>query len=306
MQRARQIHTIPLTTGNSYRGRGVRMNRRALVGVAFAAAFVLGLAYAVRSAQQTGSELLFSSAWWMVLLAPFAGVFAAGLTRRQDPRIEGGRVLRHDGPAILEHWAHGIGTAFLLASGIALGFLFVPRFIGSGVPVWAAMNVHFVAVVLFLFGSFYYASNTLLSWHRFREHLPTRNAVRFTVAHYGHLLGVKKYAMPPEDKYFESERMAYVLAAATTTAIIITGFVKALAYVIDLPGGLVGAATFVHGVSTLAMLAFFLAHVLFAAILPSSWPILRSMFTGYMTREQAEKEHAGWFKRLSERGGSPE
>lgn len=282
------------------------MTRRALVSASIALVFVLGLAYAVRSAQQAGAELLFDSAFWLVALAPFAGVFAAGLTKRQDPRIEGDRVLRHDGAAILEHWTHGVGTAFLLASGIALGLLFVPRLVGSGVPVWAAMNIHFVAVVMFLFGTFYYAANTVLSWHRFGEHLPTKNAFSFTVAHYGHLLGVKKYEMPPEDKYFESEKMAYILAVAATAAIILTGFVKALAHVVDLPGGLVGAATFVHGVSTVAMLAFFLAHVFFAAILPNSWPVLKSMFTGYVTKEQAQKEHAGWFRRLSEKGGSSE
>jgi formate dehydrogenase subunit gamma len=50
------------------------------------------------------------------------------------------------------------------------------------------------------------------------------------------------------------------------------------------------------------MLLFFLAHVLFGAILPMSWPVLKSMFTGYITVEQAQKEHAGWYRRLT--GGS--
>jgi formate dehydrogenase subunit gamma len=280
------------------------MSRRALVSAGLALVFVLGLAYAVRSAQQEGAELLFDSAWWFVFGAPFAGIFAAGLTRRQDPRIEGERVLRHDGAAILEHWTHGIGTAFLLASGIALGLLFVPRLVGSGVPVWAAMNIHFVAVVLFLFGTFYYGANTVLNWNRFAEHLPTKNAFSYTVQHYGHLLGVKKYEMPPEDKYFESEKMAYILALVSTVFIILTGLVKALAHLVDLPGGLVGAATLIHDISTVAMLAFFLAHVFFAAILPNSWPVLKSMFTGYVTKEQAQKEHAGWYRRLSDKDGA--
>jgi formate dehydrogenase subunit gamma len=282
------------------------MRPRALLGAGLALAFVLGVVFAWQVAGTQGSELLFDSGWWLILAAPFAGVLAAGLTRRQDPRVEGDRVLRHDGAAILEHWTHGIGTAFLLATGIALGFLFIPRLAGSGQPVWAAMNIHFVAAVMFLFGTFYYGANTLLSWHRFAEHLPTKNAFKFTVAHYGHLLGVKKYEMPPEDKYFESEKMAYILALGATVLIIVTGLLKALAHVVDMPGGLMGAATLVHDVSTVAMLAFFLAHVFFAAILPNSWPVLRSMFSGYVTVEQAQKEHAGWYRRLTERSGSPE
>ena len=275
------------------------MSKRALIGVTVALAFALGLAYAVRVAAAEGSELLFDSGWFLVLLAPFAGVLAAGLTERKDPRVEGDKVLRHDGAAILEHWTHGIGTAVLLVSGIALGFLFVPSLLGGGQPTWAAMNVHFVAVIMFLFGTFYYGTNTLLSWHRFREHLPTKNAFSYTAAHYGHLLGIKRYEMPPEDKYFESEKMAYILALATTLTIIVTGLLKVGAHIVALPAGLMGAATLLHDVATVGMLAFFLAHVLFAAVLPMSWPVLRSMFTGYISVEQAQKEHAGWYARLT-------
>lgn len=275
------------------------MTRRLLVGAGIALALVLGIVYAATTAATEGSELLFDSAWWLVAAAPLFGVMLAGFTGRKDPRVEGDRVLRHDDAAILEHWTHGIGTAILLVSGIALGLFFVPALVAGGRPVWTAMNVHFVAVVMFLFGTFYYGANTVLSSWRFREHLPTKNAIGFTVAHYGHLLGFKKYSMPPEDKYFESERMAYILALLATGGIIVTGVLKAAAHVVSIPAGLMGAATFLHDLSTVAMLAFFLAHVFFAAILPASWPVLKSMFTGYVSVDQAKKEHAGWYARLT-------
>jgi formate dehydrogenase subunit gamma len=51
---------------------------------------------------------------------------------------------------------------------------------------------------------------------------------------------------------------------------------------------------------------FFLAHVLFAAILPMGWPMLRSMFTGYVPLEYAKSEHAGWYRRLTGSGNAPE
>ncbi len=111
--------------------------------------------------------------------------------------------------------------------------------------------------------------------------------------------------MPPEDKYFESEKIAYIVALGSTVAIILTGLVKALAHVVDLPAGLMGATTLIHDIATVAMLAFFLAHVLFAAILPMGWPVLKSMFTGYVSVEQVKKEHAGWYKRLTS-GDAPE
>jgi formate dehydrogenase subunit gamma len=281
------------------------MSRRLLIGAAIAVASILGMVYAWRIAFIDGTELLFDSGWWLVLLAPFVGVLVAGLTRRTDPVIEGGRVLRHDGPAILEHWTHGIGTLVLLVTGLALGAFFIPSFLSQR-QVWAAMNVHFVAVVVFLFGTFYYGANAIVSRKRFREHLPTANAFKFTVQHYGRLLGNKSYAMPPEEKYFESERIAFLLALASTALIVITGLLKVAAHLFDVPASVMAVATPTHDIAMVAMAAFFLAHVLFAAILPMGWPMLRSMFTGYMTTEQVQKEHAGWYRRLTDSGNAPE
>lgn len=246
--------------------------------------------------------LWFDSATWLVWLAPLAGLLAAGLSKRKDPRIEGDRVFRHDTPAIVTHWTHGVGTMFLLISGIALGLFFTPALVSSGQPVWTWMNVHFAFVVMFLFGTFYYGANTILAPHRFKEHLPTKNAIDFTVRHYGLLLGFKKFTFPPEKKYFESEKMAYLLAFGGTIAIIITGLLKVAAHVIDVPAWVMSVATPLHDLATVLMLAFFLAHIFFAAILPMSWPVLISMFTGYVSLEHAEHEHKGW---LAEIEGCP-
>jgi formate dehydrogenase subunit gamma len=243
-------------------------------------------------------ELLFDSATWLVWLAPFVGVLAAGLTKRRDPVVEGDRVLRHDGAARLEHWAHGIGTAVLLVSGISLGVWFLPSLVGSGEPVRGMMDLHFYAVVVFLFGTFYYGANTLLEKKRFAEHLPTKDAIEYTKRHYGLLLGMKKFTMPPERKYFESEKMAFILALGSTGVIIVTGLLKVAAHAMDVPAGLMALVTPLHDIATIAMLAFFIAHVLFGAILPMSWPVLRSMFTGYVPLEYAKHEHAGWLEEL--------
>jgi formate dehydrogenase subunit gamma len=249
----------------------------------------------------TAGTIWFDSATWLVWLAPLLGVLAAGLSKRRDPVIDGQRVLRHDMPARITHWAHGIGTMFLLVSGIALGLFFTPTLADRAQGVWAWMNVHFVFVVLFLFGTFYYGANTLLAPRRFREHLPTRNAIDYTKRHYGLLLGFKRFTFPPEAKYFESEKMAYILALGATSLVILTGLLKVAAHATDMPAWIMGVATPVHDIATVAMLAFFLAHIFFAAILPMSWPVLASMFTGYVSLEHAEHEHAGWLAELKKR-----
>jgi len=284
------------------------MRRRGVIAIGLGVLAALG-AWAAFSASRlhpyagnVGSsyELLFDKLAWLVVLAPFAGVLAASVTKRQDPRVEGERVLRHDAAAILAHWTHGVGTAALLASGLALGFLFVPRLLPDAEAAGFVYNLHFVAVVFFLFGTFYWTANTLLAAKRFREHLPTGNAVPYTVRHYGLLLGFKRYTMPPEDKYFESERMAFVMAVVATGLIIASGLVKVAAHFFDVPGSLMGVTNFTHDAATLLMLAFFCAHVFFAAIAPFSWPVLGSMFTGYVSLEHVKHEHAGWMARLAE------
>jgi len=274
------------------------MTGRRLVGVFFALAFVASIVFAWRHGYFGDAELLFDSMWWLVALAPFVGLLCAGLTRRAEPKIDGDKIVRHDTAARIEHWTHGIGTAILLVSGIALGLFFTPSPLTSAESAHGMMNVHFVAVILFLFGTFYYFGNTLLSSYRFKEHLPTKNAIEYTKQHYGHLLGIKKYKMPPESKYFESERMAYILALVATVLVILTGFVKAAAHVINVSAWLTGASTAVHDVSTVLMLLFFLAHVFFAAIAPGSRAMLRAMITGYSDVEQVQKEHAGWYEEL--------
>jgi formate dehydrogenase subunit gamma len=234
-----------------------------------------------------------------VWFAPFLGVLAAGLSKRKDPVIEGDRVFRHDVPARITHWTHGIGTMMLLISGIMLGVLrFTPALVGGGQPTWRVMNLHFAFVVMFLFGTFYYGANALLAARRFKEHLPTRNAIDYTKRHYGLLLGFKNLTFPPEAKYFESEKVAYLMALVGTIAIIITGMLKVAAHSINVPAWVMGIATPLHDISTVVMLAFFLAHVFFAAIAPFSWPVLGSMFMGYISLEHVKHEHKGWLAEL--------
>jgi formate dehydrogenase subunit gamma len=53
-----------------------------------------------------------------------------------------------------------------------------------------------------------------------------------------------------------------------------------------------------HDLATVLMTLFILPHIFFAAILPASWPIFRSMFTGYVPLSYAKHEHAGWLAAL--------
>ncbi len=250
----------------------------------------------------------FDQAPWLVALAPFLGLFLSAFTKRTDPFLAGNRVFRHDAPARLSHWTHALGTTVCLVSGIILGLRFTPAFVDDGPAAIIWQNAHFVAAVVFLFGTFYYLGNTIISKWRLREHLPTKNVVSYTIRHYSLLVGIKKFTMPPEDKYFESERAAYVMAVVTAVLLIVSGLFKAAAHVfLTLPEPLMNVMFWIHDIAAALMLVVLVAHVFFAVIAPFSWITFPSMLTGWMPREEAEKEHQGWLERLedgqTERGG---
>lgn len=271
--------------------------RKALIAILITVATVLAVVFGVRDGQVLDKDLWFDAYWEYLLLAPMLGLLCVGLTHREDPKLVGDQVLRHDNASILEHWTHGFGTFVLLVTGICIGFFFIPNLLDNA-GTHSAMNVHFVGAVLFLFGTFYYLGNAICDGKRTAQHLPDKNVIKYSIAHYGTLLGLRKGELPAEGKYFESERAAYILAVACTIVMIVTGVFKALAHVLVIPGTIMGPMTCLHDIAAIAMALFFIAHVFFAAIAPGTGPIRKSMFTGFMSLDQVKKEHGGWYQEL--------
>lgn len=289
-----------------------KMAKRGAVGALLTLALAGGIFFAVRSAfvgpypappvGVYGAPLLFGSASWLIWLAPFAGLLAAGLSPRVDSHVEGDRVLRHDGVAILEHWTHGVATVILLLTGFMLGSVWLPRLVAGRVQAAAVLNVHYVGAALFVFAAFYYGTNTVLSG-RLREHLPGSigGSLRDAVAHYRAVFGGGEF--PRDGKYFASEHLTYPIAAIGTIVILLSGLLKVAAFAFDIPGGLMTAATVSHDIAAVVLGVFLVAHAIAGAVVPWSWPLLRSMFTGFVTAEYARTHHKAWFDELA--GGEP-
>lgn len=245
-------------------------------------------------------ELWFDQFAWLLFLMPFLGFLAAGFSKRRGPEVQGNKILRHDGPARIAHWTHGIGTLLLLISGIILGSRISPSFVSSGGESAPWFNVHFVFAVLFVFGTFYWLGNTILAPRKLKEHLPKKHAFKSIINHYGSMLKIKGLKMPKEEKYFESERVAFIMAVVAAGGVLITGLCKALAHVFDLPEGLMNVMTWGHDLFALLMLLFFVAHIFFGAIAPFAWKAFPSIITGYMPLDVAEHEHEAWIEEIRE------
>ena len=93
------------------------------------------------------------------------------------------------------------------------------------------------------------------------------------------------------------------MALGCSVLLVVSGLVKALAHVVlTLPDPFMNVITWTHDVAAALMLLFFLAHVFFAAVVPFSWKTFPSMIFGWMPREEAEREHKIWVRRLKESG----
>lgn len=248
--------------------------------------------------------LLFKTATWVIPVAALLGVyFGASLRRAKDsPDAKPGQILRHDEVAFFEHTAHATSTLLLMVTGTLLGYLFIPRLVTGAESAGFMLNLHFVGVVVFLFVNFYYLTEAWLD-SRLREHLPERDDFRTALLHYACQLKLAPGPAPEEGKYLASERLSYVGWVLGVAGILLTGAVKVTAHVLPLPGALMSPVTFLHDLFSLYMVLMLAAHVFFSSILPWSWPLLRSMVTGYVTEEYAKHHHPKWYREVKHAAG---
>lgn len=246
------------------------------------------------------SVLLFDRLWWLMYAMPFLGMFFALFTHRVEPFIKDGKVYRHDGAARLEHMLHGVGTVFLIISGVMLGFTFWHGFTAGEKDSVFWLDVHFVAACAFLFGTFFYLSNLIAQPRRGKEHLPRRDFFKMIVNHYGSMLHIKGTEYPREEKYYQSENVAYLYAIGVSALIAVTGLIKVTAHIADLPSTLMAVTTVVHDIAAALMILFLVAHVFFGVIIPSSHATAPSIVTGWQPLEVAKEEHQAWYDAIKD------
>lgn len=276
------------------------LSSAAIGGVFFARAVTQPVLYESEYAKSTAYYLLFEPAAWLIPLAAFLGILCRALSKNSDSelRCEGGRIIRHDEHMFFSHWSHALSVVILAGTGIVLGSLFLPRFAHTPESVAFAINIHFVGSVIFVFGLFYAISDLALNGG-LKDLLPGADDVKDSLSYYGSKLGM---GVPPKQgKYLASEKLSFpvwvVLVAGTT----VTGGIKAAAHVWSLPAEFMAAMTYIHGICALCLLAMLALHVFLGAIVPWSWPLLRSMLTGYMAEEYVRKNHILWYQEIEER-----
>ncbi|MFC2026829.1 cytochrome b/b6 domain-containing protein [Chloroflexota bacterium] len=254
------------------------------------------LAYAV--SQSDTNELLFNRAAWVIPIALFLGIFTGAMIGREEPKFVNGKVLRHSWGSSLYHLSWALSGILLIVTGIYVGFFFIPRLVDNPQAVAFMYNLHFIAILVFLFGISAHLTEMYVT-SKFKEHMPESRDVGDAVAHYASKLGGGK--KPREGKYLASEKISYPVWMVIIGLVALTGFIKVVAHIWNIPAGVMGVSTFIHDLAALAIVALLIVHLVLGVLAPWSWYLLRSLLTGFVSEGDVKKYHPKWYDELTGR-----
>jgi formate dehydrogenase subunit gamma len=231
-----------------------------------------------------GQEVILGVSWdllWvvavavLVLLAGHAIVMAALARKKARPSAEGPRIKRHDAIDRAFHWIMAASVLVLIVTGAApiVGLRF------------AWLNIHWISGLILTFVVVLHTIRAIF-WQDFKSML----------------IGPKDFAEPFDDtrkpgKYsFEQKGMHWAMTLLVI-AVIATGIV--LFMNINTPfwnrpsvdnEAQLGLMFLLHGLSTLALIAFTAIHIYFA-LRPEKRFYTRSMVKGWISEAEAQENH---------------
>jgi cytochrome b subunit of formate dehydrogenase len=261
-----------------------------LVLVLFLAAAGVGLYFS-----KTAESLFVDKVPWVLAISAFFGIVvgAARAVVKGKPEIVGGEVNRHGVGSFVEHWGTAIGAFILIASAFMLGFLFFPSFAKTRDAAVFPLNMHFIGVVIALFGGFFFAADFAVS-RNYSSLVPNINdIIGGTIAKY---FLRRKWLY--EGKYLSSQKAAWLAFAVLIAGVFATGVIKVAAHVWRLQASVYSISTYIHDIFALLFILLLLVHVLLVVGL-GEWPALISWVTGKMSEEYVKEEHPVWYEELT-------
>ncbi len=127
--------------------------------------------------------------------------------------------------------------------------------------------------------------------------IPWPKAIRQPIARYVRaLLGYKPHE---HGKYLATEQtLSYPPWSILIGLIVVTGLIKVLRYVYEIPSAVVATTTAIHDLTAIAIGVMLVIHLLPLLLVPANWPLLLSMFKTTVPRKYAEERHPLWYKQL--------
>jgi len=276
---------------------------------------------------QVGGSMLFAYSVAFARVLPFAAGLGAGigllqrLRRKRRPALLNAQVQRHDSSAVIVHWLVAIGMILGTVSA-ALLLRWVPRFL----PLESIYVLHFAASALVVLAVAHHLTYEGVGGGRallVRSWSEVKSALAETFGYLGvfgregaafglqlpsglrralvSLLKRRSIEVAPEGKFAATERViSYPGWAVLVGLLTLTGFVKALRYLYPVDGVVLQFTTWLHDALAIWVVVWLLIHIVPVLIIPANWPMLRSIFTGRVSRRYAQQRHPLWLAELLE------
>lgn len=273
-------------------------------GILLAKAFTYPVSYETEYVKSYAYYLLFEPGAWIIPLSAFLGIFFRALSKNTEAelRFERGVVARHDEHVFFSHWAHALSVLILAVSGMILGTAFVPRLTHTPEATALALNLHFVGAVIFVSVLFYRISDLAIG-RGVKDLLPAASDMGVSLSYYKSKLGMG--SPPKQGKFLASEKLTFPLWLILVAGITITGGIKTAAHVWSLPSALMPKIAFLHDICAMCLLVLLVLHIILGAIVPWSWPLLRSMVTGHVAEEYVREHHVLWYEQIQREDKGP-
>ena len=219
----------------------------------------------------------------------------------QESKGEGEVLERHRTGIRVLHWFNLLSWLVLLLTGTALMSTKSFALFGQGFPLWM-IGLFGGKANLIMFHALWGIAWAVITipiflvykkggWKAIKELRITRDDLKWLVQKPLALLHLSDKPLPPQDKYNMGQKLFALTVLGGTLLIILTGLIMVFHWG---PPTMVAAAILVHKLAIAVILMGIAVHVTMAAIIRSERAALKSMVTGKIDRNHAEKHSAKW------------
>ena len=212
------------------------------------------------------------------------------------------KIKRHTLIEIIEHWSIAFSGIVLLFTGLGCLPLYkryyiteIPGF-GWTSDFYNVTMVHYIASVVFVDGAIFH-----IFYHGLIKDfglLPKKGDLSKSIKVIASMIGIGKE--PPSDKYLPEQRIAYVGIGLIILILTVTGIIKILKNLqwIVLSPTMESINTLIHTLTGFLFMFAFIMHVGTVLLFKSNWPLLKSMFTGWIDEEYVKHRHSIWYEKI--------
>ncbi len=212
------------------------------------------------------------------------------------------RIKRHSTIELLEHWSIAISGIVLLFTGLGCLPLYKRYYItdlpgfGWTADFYNVTVVHYIASIVFLSAVIFH-----IVYHGLKGDfslLPKKGDISKSIKVLAAMIGLGKE--PPSEKYLPEQRIAYVGIGFVIILLTVTGVIKVLKNLewIVLSPSFESINTLIHTLSSFIFMLAVIVHVGTVVLFKSNWPLLKSMFTGYVDEDYVKHRHSLWHEKI--------